>query len=370
MKRTKKEEKKEMRKQERRRVSKEKGITLIALVVTIIVLIILAGVSIAILVGENGIITQAQKAKQETEQAKQNEEKSLQELEGYIDSSLGGETATTVAEAKGGMRYNNTTPITDDSGDTMYIPGGFKVAEDSATDIDNGVVITDGINEFVWIAVEDYTTMYEEVEDPIQLTGTEINTTIYSRLRIRSGDSYISGVPNSINLREPDLVIGNNGIEYDANEENYSILAESTQEMAERLVDEYLATYNSIKKYGGFYVGRYELSGTVEQPRVQRGQTVLVQKNWYNLKKACSNVVSTKYAQTTMIYGNQWDEVMSWLVTTGAKTDSEVNNNSNTWGNYNDSTGDAAIEGAGSKQVTGFSEYWKANNIDYLAGNC
>ena len=47
--------------------NKQKGITLIALVVTIIVLIILAGISIAMLVGENGIITQAQRAAQETE---------------------------------------------------------------------------------------------------------------------------------------------------------------------------------------------------------------------------------------------------------------------------------------------------------------
>ncbi len=54
--------------------NKEKGITLIALVVTIIVLIILAGVSISMLVGDNGIITQAQGAKEETE-AKGDEEK-------------------------------------------------------------------------------------------------------------------------------------------------------------------------------------------------------------------------------------------------------------------------------------------------------
>ena len=46
---------------------KEKGITLIALVISIIVLLILAGVSIAMLTGQNGILTQAQKAKSETE---------------------------------------------------------------------------------------------------------------------------------------------------------------------------------------------------------------------------------------------------------------------------------------------------------------
>ena len=52
---------------------KEKGITLIALVVTIVVLLILAGVSISMLAGENGVITQAKKAKEETEIAEEKE---------------------------------------------------------------------------------------------------------------------------------------------------------------------------------------------------------------------------------------------------------------------------------------------------------
>ena len=48
-------------------LKKEKGITLIALVVTIVVLLILAGVSISMLTGENGIITQAQESKLQTQ---------------------------------------------------------------------------------------------------------------------------------------------------------------------------------------------------------------------------------------------------------------------------------------------------------------
>ena len=70
-------------------VKKQRGITLIALVVTIIVLIILAGVSIAMLVGENGIITQAQRAAQETEQAQRDEEAGLSSLETAIQEALG-----------------------------------------------------------------------------------------------------------------------------------------------------------------------------------------------------------------------------------------------------------------------------------------
>ena len=65
-------------------LKKENGITLIALVITIIVLLILAGVSIVMLTGENGILTQAQKAKNETEEARIEEENTLTSYENYM----------------------------------------------------------------------------------------------------------------------------------------------------------------------------------------------------------------------------------------------------------------------------------------------
>ena len=67
------------------KIRREKGITLIALVITIIVLLILAGVSIAMLTGENGILTQAQKAKNRTEEAKKNEMSDLRSMESLIN---------------------------------------------------------------------------------------------------------------------------------------------------------------------------------------------------------------------------------------------------------------------------------------------
>ena len=72
-----------------------------------------------------------------------------------------------------------------------------------------------------------------------------------------------------------------------------------------------------------------------------------------------------KNVKSTMIYGIQWDAVCSWLEQSGFDI-----NDSSSWGNYEDSSGNADIDGAGSKQDTGFSEYWKANNIYDLAGNC
>lgn len=67
---------------------KEKGITLIALVVTIVVLLILAGVSISMLTGENGIITQAQNAKLTTERSSLREQLQLDAISGADKDSL------------------------------------------------------------------------------------------------------------------------------------------------------------------------------------------------------------------------------------------------------------------------------------------
>ncbi len=68
---------------------KEKGITLIALVITIIVLLILAGVAIAMLSGENGILRKAAEAKTKTDEAQTNETKDLQALEYLLKKNTG-----------------------------------------------------------------------------------------------------------------------------------------------------------------------------------------------------------------------------------------------------------------------------------------
>lgn len=69
---------------------KNKGITLIALVVTIVILLILAGVSIIALTGDNGILNQAAKAKEKSEQANKNEISSLSNIENMINNYING----------------------------------------------------------------------------------------------------------------------------------------------------------------------------------------------------------------------------------------------------------------------------------------
>ena len=270
--------------------------------------------------------------------------------------------------------YTSTKQYTDSQGNTAWIPKGFAVGvSNTINKINKGLVITDAIdenhesigNQFVWIPVPDYTTMY--ATGTYTLCGVTTQTSVYSKLRQRSEVRWTVTTPGnsgSSQIRELDLVT-----DYDLDSSYYSILASSAKGMADDMVAEYTATYNSIKKYKGFYIGRYELTGTVSSPTVKKGKNVVINKNWYNLKKACTNIVSSSYAQSTMVYGNQWDEIMSWLVSSGGKTNSEVNTNSSSWGNYIDSTGEAAT-GSGTKRTSGYNEAWKANNIYDLAGNC
>ena len=84
------------------KILKEKGITLIALVVTIVILLILAGVSIAMLTGDNGILSQAQNAKNKTEEAERNEKLDLLKQEDLINETLNGVEVEQVTDEKPG----------------------------------------------------------------------------------------------------------------------------------------------------------------------------------------------------------------------------------------------------------------------------
>lgn len=66
---------------------KNPGITLIALVVTIVVLLILAGISISMLTGQNGILNRATEAKEKTDQAQIDESDKMVQMEAMVQAS-------------------------------------------------------------------------------------------------------------------------------------------------------------------------------------------------------------------------------------------------------------------------------------------
>ena len=118
--------------------NENKGITLIALVVTIIVILILAGISVSMLTGQNGILNRASEAKEKTEIASEDERRKLAQAEALMSTEK--------------TTYKGVT-----------LPEGFAPTKIEGEDsIDDGLVITDGYgNEYVWVEVPKADEVYQ-----------------------------------------------------------------------------------------------------------------------------------------------------------------------------------------------------------------
>ena len=340
------------------KIKQEKGITLIALVVTIVVLLILAGVSISLVLNNNGVISKAKDAKNQYAEAQTNDEKQLNEVSDWIDTKVGDTTGG------GSVTKIDGVPIPDG----YYYVGGTKA---------KGLVISDNVadkeldkgkenvrrdlagNQWVWVPVETPSSLYTTVTEGVALSGsTGVKTTKYTNSEIISGKTR--GLPgDNSEYREPDIVTSSM---YGDNEDRAKTAGfSSLANMAETMVSEYEEMIESLEKYKGFYIGRYELTANGEKTGAT--QTCTNGVDWYTLYKNCTTLAVGSKVKTRMIWGLQWDATCNWLSNSNPAysiTDSS------TWGNYSNNTAD----GHGSKQNTGFSESWKANNIYDFAGNC
>ena len=148
-----------------------RGITLVALVVTIIVLLILAGVAISLSLGEDGIFRRAKEGAEIYQNASENEKIELDKVVNYIDDYNNGnnkedeeeeEKLSEVEEAiKNGTVYKENTTIYDEYNNPVKVPQGFKIATDSGKNVTEGVVIEDVEagdnntkgNQYVWIPI-------------------------------------------------------------------------------------------------------------------------------------------------------------------------------------------------------------------------
>ena len=252
------------------------------------------------------------------------------------------------------------------------IPDGYYYV--GGTD-ESGVVISDNIadkdrysggenvgkdlegNQWVWVPVENPSSLYTTVTDGIALSGsTGVKTTKYTNSAIISGKTR--GKPgDTSDFREPDILTHST---YGDKEDRAKTAGfSSLTNMAETMVSEYEEMIRSLEKYKGFYIGRYEL--TADGEKTGATQTCGNGVNWYTLYKNCTTLASGTKVKTRMIWGLQWDATCNWLDNSGFSI-----TDSTSWGNYSDNT----ATGNGSKQNTGFSESWKANNIYDFAGNC
>ncbi len=328
MKRTKKEEKK-MRKQERRQ-SKEKGITLVALVITIVVLIILAGVTISMVVGDNGIIQKAKDAKQNMTNAAGEEQQWLAEVANKMNEIEGGNggTVTPPEPLPDPTDPENWNPdkvkdVVTEGDLHAPIPDGFTASKvDGEDTISDGLVIYETeeevnssnhdtalttYNQYVWIPVTEINNMVMcksktadtqchiiRVDDQESPNGfylkceTHNSTDLAGKLN-QTDQAYN---PNDDN-REPAIVTGNDtgdGTEYDGNSSNFQshgIEVSNAQEFLTQLNNDFNSMVKSVYTYGGFYVGRYEMG---EGGSTKKGQTVVCNdsdaNNWYGMYKA------------------------------------------------------------------------------------
>ena len=350
---------------------------------------------------ENGIIKKSKDARKEYGQAKANEQEDLSNLSDMIDEATAEPTPKVDVNTKAednstinGKKGNSNNPTIPEG----YIPintetssWGDGTSAPTQDSVDHGLVIKGDSddNEWVWIPVDETTlaTMCDKSnETEYTLCGiggeTAVKTKVYSSTITIGKDSNTRtitrttpGTSTSGSYREPDLVVGSDGASYDAKDKYYkTILGDNgtKEQLAQLFVDEYKEMIESIQKYGGFYIGRYELS----EAGVQKNQPTLTNTNWYNLYAKCKSLNASDKVETQMIWGCQWDVTCNFIANKGDKKDIT---DSRTWGNHSNSEGDAKVivtengtetKKYGSKQNTGYSEYWKANNIYDLAGNC
>ena len=148
----------------------ENGVTLTVLVITIAVILILAGVSITAIFDDNGLINKSKQIQDATNKTMQNMLSEVNELENKLKERMniesggsGGNDPTPAGKPKitdssltsDDRTTNSETVIAEDTkGNQVVLPGGFKIASDSGETVQQGIVIEDKAgNQFVWVPV-------------------------------------------------------------------------------------------------------------------------------------------------------------------------------------------------------------------------
>ena len=139
----------------------------------------------------------------------------------------------------------------------------------------------------------------------------------------------------------------------------------SDDEFNEVLNGELLEQLESVKKYGGFYISRYNISkSSAGKPQSVKGVMPWVNINFDDAKKIASTIEDNEAVKSHLTFGAEYDSVLEWFIKTKVKTLAEIALDSTEWGNYRNT------ENSPKKVVeTGSREEWCTNNIYDIAGN-
>ena len=313
-------------------MKKNKGITLVALVVTIVVLLILAGVSINLVLGDNGIIAKAKEAQRKSAEATQNDLKGMNGLVSEMEGALAGSGSGN--GGAGGSGTGTKVPAEATAETAPYFPDNTFTKKEGT--IDTGLVIQDASgNEYVWVVVPRTTAVYA--------------TTGLGKTTFTDAD-YTSIETDLKNYTSTYVTTSGYSDTYAADTDNVGWLTS----------DEYTELKNSMLKSvyenGGFYVGRYE-AGIIENRTSKsatnsdgkytiEGMPTPVTKAdaypyRYVTRTQAQNLASNVNSGTktsSLMFGVQWDLVLAFMRKDTAKitSTSVLTENSTTIGNYCD----------------------------------
>ena len=345
-----------MKTKNKRNYSNQTGITLIALIVTIVVLLILAGVSLNAIFSENGIIKRAQDAQNKMDQATQNDLDSINELNNWIDGKTNG---TTGGNTTGGDANPSTTPkistlvgkvvdkntkAEDAYGNKITIPKGFKVvahgtAAGSATytysgdnipAVQDGIVIENGTdgNQFVWVPV-----------GTIKNKNNTTNTITLGRYEFDSNTgalksttpAQVASVENCTQAVKIDSYYQELSTSRGGNSAEDSTAQNATARNLEEFISTTLAN-------GGYYIARFEASGTASKITSKYNQTVLGNISQPNAAKVAREMYGEVKENNELVYASDlvnsyaWDTAIIFIQTysTGEDASSYASQNKST----------------------------------------
>ena len=264
-----------------------KGITLVALVVTIVVLLILAGVSINSVLGENGIIIKAKEAAEKTVAAQEREMIERNLLEQELENSLA--TPTPKPQPTDGVKIPAG----------FYYVGGTKtsgiVISDNVNDKDKyknkAVVGTDLLgNQYVWIPCTTDSTssklQYARTEWGVEEDGDDNSRAIKDELTLTDA---------SVTYSDADTA---NGINADASKE---------------IVAQIKAEKTSVAKYGGYYIGRYEVGKNGDTAVVKYNQTPYASITWSTAYGLAKKIITNSEATSYLCSSYAWDTAVNFI---------------------------------------------------------
>ena len=326
-------------------MKKNKGITLVALVVTIVVLLILAGVSINLVLGDNGIIAKAKEAQRKSAEASQNDLIGMNELAQQLGEKINGSTGSGSGNGgTGGKTEPETVP---------YLPSD-DFHYDTSTSVDTGLIIADSNgNEYVWVVVPRTTAVYKT---------TGLGKTTFT-------DADYTSIEND--LKEYTKTYRGSTKYSDtwyADDKNEGWLSETEYKTLKN------SMLKSVYENGGFYVGRYEagigtnrtsieaqVNGKYPVPTTAPVTKADAYPYTYVTRTQAQNLASNVNSGTktsSLMFGVQWDLVLAFMHNKGNIADSTLTSNSTTIGNYKNNLW--TIKNANAKYSTDYGRTFTA----------